>query len=163
MFVILWIGYNQIRAPKHSRGTIAPNFTATNIEGKTVQLSDFEGKYILLDFWASWCGPCRRDNPQLVKLYEKYKTAKFKDADGFVILSVALEQSEKRWLDAIKADNLDWETHISTAQNPNQIIPDLYQVTQVPTKFMISPDGQIMGTNWTFNRLNRFLSRNRKN
>lgn len=89
-----------------SVGKQAPDFEANTPEGKTIKLSDHFGKYLLLDFWASWCGPCRRENPNLVKAYQKYHEK------GFDIFAVSLDKSKEAWLKGIKDDNLSW-THVS--------------------------------------------------
>jgi len=118
-------------------GQPAPDFTQNDTSGHPVKLSSFRGKYVLLDFWASWCGPCREDNPNVVKAYHKYHDR------GFEILSVSLDQQEKAWKKAIRDDKLDW-THVSDLKYWNNALVKLYGVQGVPQNFLIDPQGRIV-------------------
>ena len=120
-------------------GAIAPDFTQNDTLGHPVKLSDFRGKYVLLDFWASWCGPCRRENPNVVKTYNEFKDK------NFTILSVSLDNENGRqaWLDAIKKDGLTW-TQVSDLQYWNNAAAQLYQIRSIPQNFLIDPQGKII-------------------
>ena len=130
---------------------------------KTFQLEDVQGKYVLLDFWGSWCGPCRAESPAMVELYQKYQGKKFADADGFEIVSVAIERSEANWKRAIQSDNLFWPYHVldmtTSMKFFNGQVSEQYGVKQIPTKFLLNPDGMIIGVNQSVNKIDRLLAK----
>ncbi len=123
-------------------GSMAPDFTQNDVNGEPVSLSGFRGKYVLLDFWASWCHPCRGENPNLVKAYSKYKDSNFE------ILGVSLDQESTRaaWIAAIKNDGLTW-TNVSDLKSWNNEAALLYGVRAIPQNYLINPDGFIVAKN----------------
>lgn len=123
-------------------GAFAPDFTQNDANGTPVKLSSFRGKYVLIDFWASWCGPCRQENPNVVKAYNKYK------AKNFTILGVSLDRPDGKadWLAAIKTDGLAW-TQVSDLQFWDNSVAALYFVRSIPQNFLIGPDGKIVAKN----------------
>ena len=125
-----------------SIGAIAPNFTQNDVNDKPVSLTDFKGKYVLLDFWASWCGPCRGENPNVVRAYKQYKNK------NFTVLSVSLDRPGKKdeWLAAIKADGLEW-TQVSDLNFWNNAVAKLYGITFIPKNYLIDPSGKIIAKN----------------
>jgi len=123
-------------------GKVAPDFEQLGTDQKTnIKLSDLRGKVVLIDFWASWCGPCRKENPNVVKTYAKYKD------DGFTIMSVSLDTDKEKWLAAIKQDNLTWPNHVSDLRGWNNRVAGLYEVTSVPFTVLIDQQGKIIKTN----------------
>lgn len=120
-------------------GAIAPDFTQNDPEGQPKKLSDFRGKYVLVDFWASWCGPCRAENPNVVQVYNKYKEK------NFTILGVSLDRENGRevWLKAIESDKLAWN-HVSDLKYWQNAVALLYSVRAIPDNFLIDPDGKII-------------------
>jgi len=144
--------------PKYVNGEPAPQFTAQLINGDQFSLSDLKGSYVLIDFWGSWCGPCRRQNPQLVEMYNRYEGQSFKDADGFVILNVGIEYSDKSWKNAIQRDGLVWKYHIGQFDKFESPIAKLYGVREIPTKYLINPKGDIIGVNLSFDQIEKLLT-----
>ncbi len=120
-------------------GVTAPDFTQNDVNGVPVKLSSFRGKYVLLDFWASWCGPCRQENPNVVKAYNKYKDK------NFTIIGVSLDRPSGKsdWLAAIKNDGLSW-TEVSDLKFWNNQAAGLYSITSIPANFLIDPNGKII-------------------
>lgn len=130
-------------------GQKAPDLAYPNPAGKTIRLSEInKGRYVLLDFWASWCGPCRRANPGLVSLYKKYSEKKFKNAkNGFTVVSFSLDVKKDSWVNAINTDGLPWPYHMSDL-NPVQwqsAACPLYGLQFIPQAFLIDPNGKIIG------------------
>ncbi|MEO7212516.1 TlpA disulfide reductase family protein [Mucilaginibacter sp.] len=140
------------RAKPISVGHKAPEFAITSIDGKEVKLSDYKGKYVMLDFWASWCMPCRKENPNVVKQFGKFHSK------GFNILGISLDVEKKNWASAIKSDGLTW-AHVSDLQNFEGPTERLYQVEAIPSNFIIDPQGNIAAKNITGADLEAFLNK----
>jgi len=135
-----------------SIGHKAPDFTTTGIDGKPVSLADYKGKYVMLDFWASWCAPCRAENPNVVKAY-----AAFKDK-GFNILGISLDVTKDDWQKAINADKLTW-AHASDLKRFDGPTERLYHIEAIPTNYIIDPQGVIVAKNVTGTALEDFLNK----
>ena len=128
-------------------GNKAPEINEKSPEGKDLKLSSLKGQIVLIDFWASWCGPCRAENPNVVQAYNKYSTMKFKNGKGFTIYSVSLDKDKQAWQAAIAADKLYWENHVSDLKYWNSKFAGVYGVRSIPSNFLIDGDGIIVGKN----------------
>jgi peroxiredoxin len=136
-------------------GQEAPNFVQNDVAGKPVELKSLRGKYVLVDFWASWCGPCRMENPNLVNAYQKFK------GKNFTVLGVSLDRDKNKWTQAIAEDNLTW-THVSDLAYWNNAAAKLYKVQSIPQNFLLDPKGKIIGKNLRGPALDEFLAENLK-
>ncbi|MEB2781166.1 TlpA disulfide reductase family protein [Algoriphagus sp. C2-6-M1] len=121
-----------------SMGQLAPEIELPNPEGEIMKLSDLRGKYVMIDFWAAWCKPCREENPNVVKLYNEYKD------QGFEVFGVSLDRTKEAWVDAIAEDGLTW-TQVSDLKYFNSAAAELYQIDAIPATYLIDPDGKIIG------------------
>ena len=119
-------------------GSMAVDFTQADTASKPVSLSQFKGKYVLIDFWASWCRPCRAENPNVVSAYQTYKDK------NFTVLGVSLDQQKANWVQAINADKLTW-SHVSDLQYWNNAVAKIYGIQSIPANILIGPDGKIIG------------------
>ncbi|MFZ2907251.1 MAG: redoxin domain-containing protein [Cyclobacteriaceae bacterium] len=121
-------------------GQVAPEIALPNPDGQVVKLSSLRGKYVLIDFWAKWCGPCRRENPNVVKAYQTYKDK------GFTVFGVSLDRNKEDWVKAIKEDNLTW-THVSDLKYFQSEAAVLYNINAIPFSVLIDPNGVIVAKN----------------
>ncbi len=131
----------------HEIGDKAIDLSYPTPEGKTIALSSLKGKVVLLDFWASWCGPCRMENPNVVAAYNKYKDLKFKNAKGFTIFNVSLDQNKEAWIKAIAKDQLVWPNHVSDLGGWQSRPAQMYGVNSIPTNFLLDANGIIVARN----------------
>ena len=138
-------------------GNQAPELSLTSPEGKIISLSEYRGKLVLIDFWAGWCMPCRIENPNLVKVYERFKNKEFREGDGFAIYSVSLDYKKDQWMEAIDMDGLTWEAHVSDLQGWKSVAAAMYQITSIPANLLINGEGIIIARNLRSDALGRTM------
>lgn len=127
--------------PAVGMGQVAPDIQLPTPDGDVRKLSDLRGKYVLLDFWAGWCGPCRRENPNVVAMYDKYNDK------GFEVFSVSLDKTKGRWVDAIDKDGLKWSNHVSDLKYFQSAAAMDYKVNAIPFALLLDPEGKVIGKN----------------
>jgi thiol-disulfide isomerase/thioredoxin len=139
-------------------GNIAPDIIMKNLKDSSIALSSLRGKMVLIDFWASWCGPCRGENPNIVKTYKAYKDSIYLNGSGFTVFSVSLDKVKKSWEDAVIHDSLIWPYHVSDLKYWQNAAAQQYQVFSIPTNVLIDGNGVIVAKGLRGDQLSKALS-----
>jgi thiol-disulfide isomerase/thioredoxin len=139
----------------HSPKGLAPDIEMKSHKGKKISLSKLKGKLVLVDFWASWCGPCRKEMPNVVEAYHKYRKKKFINGKGFTVFSVSLDRESAAWKDAIKSDGMVWKYHGLDEGNK---ISNLYGVFSIPSAFLVDEKGEIIAKGAELRGINLHLT-----
>lgn len=152
-----YFGKRYFLKPDIKQGVEAAEIEGNLPDGTPFKLSELAGHYILLDFWGSWCKPCRQSNPELVKLYDRFKNESFADAKGFQIVSYAFDGSRGAWETAIAKDSLTWPFHLIAEDMFDSPVAEAYNVKQIPTKFLINPEGKIIAVDPSIGEVEKLL------
>ena len=143
-------------------GQVAPDITGISPNGEEFKLSSLRGKLVLIDFWASWCSPCRKENPVLTQVYKKYQNACFANGNGFEIFSVSLDLKRDNWVNAIADDKLLWPYHVSDLKGWRSSAARLYGITSIPMNFLVDSSGVVISKNLRGSELDDTLRKYRK-
>lgn len=152
LFIVFSFGFSSDSFPVKGEKVI--DIVLTNPKGKKVKLSKLKGKMVLIDFWASWCRPCRMENPNVVEAYKKYRKVKFKEGNGFEVFSISLDRNKEKWKEAIEKDGLIWKYH---GFDDGGKTASAFGVRSIPSAFLINGKGEIMASGNEIRGLNLHL------
>ncbi len=144
------------------KGDLAPEIVMEGLDGNPLKLSSLRGKVVLIDFWASWCKPCRKENPEVVKMYNKYKDEAFENGDGFAVFNVSLDSKRPMWEKAVADDQLNWKYHVCDFKGWYNEAAKTYGISSIPQSYLIDGDGKIIAVNPRGEKLEKELKKYKK-
>ncbi|MFY0627431.1 MAG: TlpA family protein disulfide reductase [Reichenbachiella sp.] len=162
LLIILIVASTDLLAQPFQVGDKVPDIMMQNLKGENIRLSSLEGKIVLLDFWASWCKPCRKENPEIVKMYNKYKDEEFENGDGFTVFSVSMDMNQTTWENAVNKDGLIWETHVCDMKGWKNEAAKRYGVREIPQSYLLNGDGEVVALNPRGDKLEKELKKMNK-
>jgi len=139
-------------------GDTSPEITLPNAEDELISLSSLQGDIVLVDFWASWCAPCKRKRPGIVNVYDEYKNSQFKNGEGFQIYSISLDKSKESWMNAIQEQNLNWPNHVSDLNGWESEAAKTFGIKSIPFNLLLDRNGTIIGRNYSSEELSEVLA-----
>ncbi len=162
LFSVALLFLSGFSSQEFNEGEKVPDIVMNDLKGSTKKLSDLKGQVVLVDFWASWCKPCRKENPGIVKVYNEYKNTEFKNGQGFTVFSVSLDSKKTAWENAVEKDGLVWDNHVSDLKGWKNDAAKLYGIRSLPHSYLIDGEGTIIAVNPRGSQLEKELKKFKK-